>query len=276
MTSHSVCCLDLACRVYHHPINSTDLLRYSGHTKPSAYAHTLRTVQALLSLSPQLSIPQLCIQHSASPAHSSLASRILTSYHHRLPSSLPPAQRPNVDLTRPSHPLVAFYLAARKTGDPLDRDALAREGGVAAREWRAVEASMLSLCAEVLGVRKRKKRGRQGEEERLPAEDEVLRGEEVDVEKVGEVEALVGTRTAEYTAWRERVMAQAAVDQAAVAERVQSDNFDDEAEYGDDEATLQLKRRRAPKQSTLPFAAAPTRPAKRVKRLEEYTGIVVL
>ena len=261
-------------------MSSADLLRYSGQSKPSSYAHTLRTVQSLLCLTPQPSIPQLSIQHSASPSHTSLATRLLTSYHHRLPSSLPPAQRPLLDLTRPSHPLVAFHLAARHTRDPLDRDAMAREGGVGVKEWKAVEASMLQLCGDVLGLKRKRKRKREkreeedgggGEEE---AEEEVLRGEEVDGEKVGEVPALVGTKTADYSAWRERVIAQEAVDRAAVAARVYSDNFDDEAEYGDDDATLELKRRRAPRQTTLSFAAP--RPAKRRQGLEEYTGIVVL
>ena len=91
---------------------------------------------------------------------------------------------------------------------------------------------------------------------------------------MGDVAELVGSGTAAYAEWRERVMADEAKDRAAVAERVNSDNFDDEAEYGDDEATLEKKRRRGPQQSRLTFA--PARPPPTKRRRGAYTDAVVL
>ena len=85
---------------------------------------------------------------------------------------------------------------------------------------------------------------------------------------------LVGSGTAAYAQWRERVMADDAKDRAAVAPRVNSDNFDDEAEYGDDEETLEKKRRRGPQQSRLSFA--PARPSPSKRRSGAYTDAVVL
>ena len=161
-------------RSYHHPIPSSELLRFSGHPKPAAYAAVLRSTQALLALSPRPTIAQLSIQHAASPAHTTLATSLLASYSSRLLASLPAAQRSQHDPDRPAPVLVAFYLAGKKSRDTPDREVLKRDGGISAKEWQAVEASMRQLCADVLGVKKRKRKT--GDEDDEADEDKLEGG----------------------------------------------------------------------------------------------------
>ena len=261
------------CFSLRHPLSSAEVLRYSGHAKASTYAQVVRSTQALLDLHSTPTIPYLSIQYAATPSHSSLAIRLLSSYHQRLLDSLPPAQRSRVDLTRASHTLCAFYLAGRKSRDPIDRSVIQTEGGIALKEWKAVESSILHLCHDILGLTPRKRKTTSTSES--SSVDDVLRGEECEAERVGEVDALVGSSTAAYAEWKERVIAEDAKDREAVSERIQSSNFDDEAEYGDDEETLEKKRRKGPQQTRLSFApVAQTTPAKR--RRGAYTDAVVL
>ena len=64
-------------------------------------------------------------------------------------------------------------------------------------------------------------------------------------------------------------------EQQRIAASERAHSGDDEAEFGDDDATLIAKRHRGPKQSRLPFTAEPLSPPP-TRRRGGYTDAIVL
>ena len=289
-TAQHACCVELACKLFHHTVSPTELLRYSGLGRASSYAKVLSAVSSSLALTPTLTIASLCIRH-ACPAVASAASNLLATYQQRLAASLPPAQRATIPLHSPPTVLAAFYCTARQQKVKADAGQLRQQHGVKPDEWRRVLQSYHELVGRESGMEDEHRRRTERAKRKRKAEsaeadgDEVVDGLELDVEAAEAVPQLAGGRAVRYAEWRERVVADERRDEdgrrAKRRRRDGDDNEDDECEYGDDEEAMETRERRAPKQMQLGFAAVhpPTTEGRGVKGRGNrggYTDVVVL
>ena len=251
-------------------------------------------VSSLLSITPSPTIALLAIKHSTHPSTAAAAAAILTAYATRLTADTPPAQRALLSnaLSRPAVVVVAFWLAWSKTeasgrGKVEERRQLQQDWGVAEKEWKAVSSSISAHCAHLLGKeevqRRRAKRQRQELEEEAGDVDvdEQLAGEELDAERVQDVSSLVGTKTAAYAQWRQRVMEDESRERLEAESAAQHDggDVDDQTDSADDDEATRPKPRRGLKQSRLSFAPVSPQAGDaggRKRRKGGYSDAVVL
>lgn len=123
-TSNAVICLDLAASCRKCPLDRAYLIKLSGLNK-KMYQSCLKSFECLLGLNSSIGIRDLAVQFSCTEAVN-LAAEILQSYE----SSLPEAQRADLDLSRPLFTTAALLSACKILKIKVDKTKMITTSGV--------------------------------------------------------------------------------------------------------------------------------------------------
>ncbi|XP_076771663.1 origin recognition complex subunit 6 isoform X2 [Arvicanthis niloticus] len=123
-TSNAVICLDLAASWRKCPLDRAYLIKLSGLNK-KMYQSCLKSFECLLGLNSNIGIRDLAVQFSCTEAVN-LAAEILESYE----SSLPEAQRTDLDLSRPLFTTAALLSACKILKIKVDKTKMITTSGV--------------------------------------------------------------------------------------------------------------------------------------------------
>ncbi|XP_015420186.1 PREDICTED: origin recognition complex subunit 6 [Myotis davidii] len=123
-TSRAVMCLDLAASLRSCPLDRAYAAKLSG-VNQKTYQSCLRSFECLLGLNSSVGIQDLAVQFSCTEAVN-LAVQMLQSYE----SSLPQAQRADLDLSRPLFTTAALLTACKILKLKVDKGKMAATSGV--------------------------------------------------------------------------------------------------------------------------------------------------
>nr|XP_028596079.1 origin recognition complex subunit 6 [Podarcis muralis] len=123
-TSKAVICLDLAAAFTKNPVDKAYLVKLSGMNK-TTYQSCLRSFESLLGVHSSLGIRDLAVQFCCLEAVN-MASKILQRYE----SSLPEAQKMDLDLSKSLFTTAALFTACRCLKLKVDKNKMVAASGV--------------------------------------------------------------------------------------------------------------------------------------------------
>lgn len=131
------------------PVNLVALVRCCGVSK-ILYQNARATVQKVLCVGRNSTTPRdLCIRFGCARLELPIRTAF-ASFKERLIAALPPADRDNVDFTRPVFLAAVFFLVARKHRVKVERDRLFSSFGITSMEFNAALISATATLPELV------------------------------------------------------------------------------------------------------------------------------
>ncbi|XP_074957607.1 origin recognition complex subunit 6 isoform X1 [Phalacrocorax aristotelis] len=123
-TSSAVMCLDLAASFMKQPVDKSYFVKLSGLNK-TTYQSSMKSLEYLLEVNPRLGMQDLAVQFCCTEAVN-MASKILQRYE----SSLPEAQKMDLDFSKPLFITAALFTACRCLKLKVDKTKILATSGV--------------------------------------------------------------------------------------------------------------------------------------------------
>uniref|UniRef100_A0A8C2IJB8 Origin recognition complex subunit 6 n=1 Tax=Cyprinus carpio TaxID=7962 RepID=A0A8C2IJB8_CYPCA len=142
-TSKTIICLELAATSMKFPLDKEYAIKLSG-LSPKVYSSNLKAVECMLGLQSNLGLRDLAVQYGCLEAVK-VASQILQRYE----TSLPAAQRQDLDLSKPLFTTAALYAACKCMKIRADRKLASSSGakkGIFDRLWTQFQKFGQEIC----------------------------------------------------------------------------------------------------------------------------------
>lgn len=173
-------CLELACFAAneHRDITRETFVK-SSCVNAKTYASVYKMLQQTLDLNRKVDLQHLVVRFGCASIRSQVV-KLLQMHKERFLARLgSEEERSKADFTRPTFLAAAFFLVAKKHKIKVDQKALLEMMSVHRDDFFNVQASMVDLCSDEVGIKKRKaKRGASKAGGRIGDDDEEEEGQE--------------------------------------------------------------------------------------------------